>query len=172
MLEANEHFSTFPSVAIVTYYLFTVLNGKVMRKVGVEVVGLGALKLTGFLREKMQLNNLTFQSLYTVRTLKEVLIFIFVLWNIYSVVEIYSTMSIRSSVLRQHILEDSTGPSITYEMQSTYHIYFWLSQIGLDFGIQNIWHFYKLNSLYSKRYNVLVISFFLSPTICSLKTAL
>ena len=79
MLEANEHFSTFPSVAIVTYYLFTVLNGKVMRKVGVEVVGLGALKLTGFLREKMQLNNLTFQSLYTVRTLKEVLIFIFVL---------------------------------------------------------------------------------------------
>lgn len=47
-----------------------------MRKVGVEVLGLGALKLTGFLREKMQLNNLTFQSLYTVRTLKEVLIFI------------------------------------------------------------------------------------------------
>lgn len=90
-----------------------------MRKVGVEVVGLGALKLTGFLREKMQLNNLTFQSLYTVRTLKEVLIFIFVLWNIYSV-EIYSMMSIRSSVLPQHILEDSTGPSITYEMQSTY----------------------------------------------------
>ncbi|KAL5190648.1 Actin-related protein 8 [Glycine soja] len=48
-----------------------ILNGKVMRKVGVEVVGLGALKLTGFLREKMQLNNLSFQSLYTVRTLKE-----------------------------------------------------------------------------------------------------
>jgi actin-related protein 8 len=53
---------------------FTVLNGKVMRKVGVEVVGLGALKLTGFLREKMQQNNLYFESLYTVRTLKEVLL--------------------------------------------------------------------------------------------------
>lgn len=49
-----------------------------MRKVGVEVLGLGALKLTGFLREKMQLNNLNFESLYTVRTLKEVLIFPFV----------------------------------------------------------------------------------------------
>ncbi|CAJ1958531.1 unnamed protein product [Sphenostylis stenocarpa] len=53
-----------------------ILNGKVMRKVGVEVVGLGALKLTGFLREKMQLNNLSFQSLYTVRTLKEKLCYV------------------------------------------------------------------------------------------------
>ena len=43
-----------------------------MRKVGVEVVGLGALKLTGFLRELMQQNNISFGSLYTVRTLKEV----------------------------------------------------------------------------------------------------
>jgi actin-related protein 8 len=43
-----------------------------MRKVGVEVVGLGALKLTGFLREQMQRNNIDFTSLYTVRTLKEV----------------------------------------------------------------------------------------------------
>jgi hypothetical protein len=58
---------------------FTVLNGKVMRKVGVEVVGLGALKLTGFLREKMQQNNLYFESLYTVRTLKEVLLLSLVL---------------------------------------------------------------------------------------------
>jgi actin-related protein 8 len=48
-----------------------------MRKVGVEVVGLGALKVTGFLKEKMQRNNLNFQSLYTVRALKEVLIFSF-----------------------------------------------------------------------------------------------
>lgn len=43
-----------------------------MRKVGVEVVGVGALKLTGFLRELMQQNNINFESLYTVRTLKEV----------------------------------------------------------------------------------------------------
>ena len=43
-----------------------------MRKVGVEVVGLGALKLTGFLKELMQQNNISFESLYTVRTLKEV----------------------------------------------------------------------------------------------------
>ncbi|WVZ23411.1 hypothetical protein V8G54_001955 [Vigna mungo] len=48
-----------------------ILNGKVMRKVGVEVVGLGALKLTGFLRKQMQENNISFESLYTVRTLKE-----------------------------------------------------------------------------------------------------
>ncbi|XP_027329394.1 actin-related protein 8 isoform X2 [Abrus precatorius] len=53
-----------------------ILNGKVMRKVGVEVMGLGALKLTGFLREKMQLNNLSFQSFYTVRTLKEKLCYV------------------------------------------------------------------------------------------------
>lgn len=43
-----------------------------MRQVGVEVIGFGALKLTGFLKEKMQENNISFQSLYTVRTLKEV----------------------------------------------------------------------------------------------------
>ncbi|RYQ81297.1 hypothetical protein Ahy_Scaffold1g107262 [Arachis hypogaea] len=42
-----------------------------MQKVGVEVVGLGALKLTGFLREQMQQNNMSFESMYTVRTLKE-----------------------------------------------------------------------------------------------------
>jgi len=60
---------------------FTVLNGKVMRKVGVEVVGIGALKLTGFLREKMQQNNLYFESLYTVRTLKEVFLLSFLFQN-------------------------------------------------------------------------------------------
>ena len=53
---------------------FSVLHGKVMRKVGVEVVGVGALKLTGFLKELMQLNNINFGSLYTVRTLKEVVL--------------------------------------------------------------------------------------------------
>ncbi|KAL2334180.1 hypothetical protein Fmac_015393 [Flemingia macrophylla] len=53
-----------------------ILNGKVMRKVGVEVVGLGALKLTGFLREQMQQNNISFESLYTVRTLKEKLCYV------------------------------------------------------------------------------------------------
>lgn len=43
-----------------------------MHKVGVEVVGMGALKLTGYLRDRMQQNNIHFDSLYTVRTLKEV----------------------------------------------------------------------------------------------------
>lgn len=43
-----------------------------MHRVGVEVVSMGALKLTGFLREKMQQKNIDFKSLYTVRTLKEV----------------------------------------------------------------------------------------------------
>lgn len=50
----------------------TVLHGKVMHEVGVEVVGIGALKLTGFLRDQMQQNNINFDSIYTVRTLKEV----------------------------------------------------------------------------------------------------
>lgn len=45
-----------------------------------EVVGLGALKLTGFLRELMQRNNISFASLYTVRTLKEV--FLTALWMV------------------------------------------------------------------------------------------
>ncbi|XP_059666594.1 actin-related protein 8 isoform X2 [Cornus florida] len=53
-----------------------ILHGKVMRKVGVEVVGMGALKLTGFLRELMQQRNINFGSLYTVRTLKENLCYV------------------------------------------------------------------------------------------------
>ncbi|KAL0550180.1 hypothetical protein IC582_014683 [Cucumis melo] len=53
-----------------------ILHGKVMRKVGVEVVGLGALKLTGYLRELMQQNNIHFESMYTVRTLKENLCYV------------------------------------------------------------------------------------------------
>ncbi|GLT26437.1 hypothetical protein SLA2020_015010 [Shorea laevis] len=53
-----------------------ILHGKVMRKVGVEVMGLGALKLTGFLRQLMQQNNIKFESLYTVRTLKENLCYV------------------------------------------------------------------------------------------------
>ncbi|KAE8702752.1 Actin-related protein 8 [Hibiscus syriacus] len=53
-----------------------ILNGKVMHKVGFEVIGLGALKLTGYLRELLQQNNVNFESLYTVRTLKENLCYV------------------------------------------------------------------------------------------------
>ncbi|CAK7323890.1 unnamed protein product [Dovyalis caffra] len=53
-----------------------ILHGKVMRMVGVEVMGMGALKVTGFLREQMQQNNISFGSLYTVRTLKERLCYV------------------------------------------------------------------------------------------------
>lgn len=53
-----------------------VLNGRVMHGVGVEILGMGALKLTGFLREKMQQRNMIFDSLYTVRTLKENLCYV------------------------------------------------------------------------------------------------
>ncbi|CAH1438120.1 unnamed protein product [Lactuca virosa] len=45
-------------------------------KVGVESMGVGALKLTGYLREQMQQRNLNFSSLYTVRTLKEKLCYV------------------------------------------------------------------------------------------------
>ncbi|KAA8527127.1 hypothetical protein F0562_008644 [Nyssa sinensis] len=47
-----------------------------MRKVGVEVVGMGALKLTGFLRDLMRQKNINFESLYTVRLLKENLCYV------------------------------------------------------------------------------------------------
>ncbi|XP_042001776.1 actin-related protein 8-like [Salvia splendens] len=53
-----------------------ILHGKVMYNVGVEVVGMGALKLTGYLRDRMQQNNIQFDSLYTVRTLKENLCYV------------------------------------------------------------------------------------------------
>ncbi|XAR67305.1 hypothetical protein NMG60_11002012 [Bertholletia excelsa] len=53
-----------------------ILHGKVTRKVGVELVGIGALKLTGFLRELMQQKNIQFESLYTVRSLKENLCYV------------------------------------------------------------------------------------------------
>ncbi|KAL5729695.1 Actin-like protein arp8 [Ranunculus cassubicifolius] len=53
-----------------------ILRGKVMREVGVEVLGLGAVKLTGFLRELMQEKNIHFESLYTVRALKENLCYV------------------------------------------------------------------------------------------------
>ncbi|KAL9235260.1 hypothetical protein vseg_010035 [Gypsophila vaccaria] len=53
-----------------------ILHGKVMRKVGVEVVGMGGLKLTGFLREQLQQQNIHFESLYTVRELKENLCYV------------------------------------------------------------------------------------------------
>ncbi|KAI0492411.1 hypothetical protein KFK09_026682 [Dendrobium nobile] len=52
------------------------LRGKVMREVGVEIVGQGALKVTGFLRELMQQRGIAFESLYTVRTLKEKLCYV------------------------------------------------------------------------------------------------
>ncbi|CAN1857718.1 Actin-related protein 8 [Linum perenne] len=48
-----------------------ILNGKVMHSIGVEVIGIGALKVTGFLKEQMQQNNINCESLYTIRTLKE-----------------------------------------------------------------------------------------------------
>ncbi|KAF5201254.1 Actin-related protein [Thalictrum thalictroides] len=53
-----------------------ILRGKVMREVGVEVMGQGAVKLTGYLRELMQQKNMNFGSLYTVRTLKENLCYV------------------------------------------------------------------------------------------------
>jgi hypothetical protein len=46
----------------------TVYRGKVMRKISVEIVGIGALKLTGFLKELMQKRSMTYESLYTVWT--------------------------------------------------------------------------------------------------------
>jgi actin-related protein 8 len=52
--------------------LATVFQGRVMHEIGIETVGQGALKLTGFLKELMQRRNIPFESLYTVRTIKEV----------------------------------------------------------------------------------------------------
>lgn len=69
-----------------------------MRKVGVEVVGLGALKLTGFLKELMQQNNISFESLYTVRTLKEVQVLL-VSWVQNIVVEYLSSFFLTVVIL-------------------------------------------------------------------------
>ncbi|KAJ4773263.1 Actin family protein [Rhynchospora pubera] len=53
-----------------------VYRGKVMHEIGVEIVGIGALKLTGFLKELMQRRSMTYESLYTVRTIKEKLCYV------------------------------------------------------------------------------------------------
>ncbi|KAJ6301419.1 hypothetical protein OIU77_015675 [Salix suchowensis] len=53
-----------------------VLHGKVMRTMGVEVVDVGGLKLTEFLREQMQQSNMNLRSLFTVRILKEKLCYV------------------------------------------------------------------------------------------------
>ncbi|XP_076890872.1 actin-related protein 8-like [Bidens hawaiensis] len=56
--------------------ILPILHGKIKHQVGVEVMGVGALKLTGYLREQMHQRNLNFSSLYTVRTLKENLCYV------------------------------------------------------------------------------------------------
>ncbi|GAB2230351.1 hypothetical protein Droror1_Dr00014614 [Drosera rotundifolia] len=53
-----------------------ILHGEVLSKVGVESVGMGALKLTEFLRQQLQQKNIHFDSLYTVRELKEKLCYV------------------------------------------------------------------------------------------------
>ncbi|CAM8948666.1 unnamed protein product [Rhodiola kirilowii] len=53
-----------------------ILRGKVMRNVGVRVTEMGGLKLTGYLKELMQQNNINCDSIYTVRTLKENLCYV------------------------------------------------------------------------------------------------
>lgn len=53
-----------------------ILHGKVMHQVGIEVVGVAALKLTGYLRDRMEQKNIHVGSLYTVRTLKENLCYV------------------------------------------------------------------------------------------------
>ncbi|RCV15089.1 hypothetical protein SETIT_3G030600v2 [Setaria italica] len=53
-----------------------IFEGRVMYEIGVETVGQGALKLTGFLKELMHQRNISCESLYTVRTIKEKLCYV------------------------------------------------------------------------------------------------
>ncbi|KAL6844398.1 hypothetical protein ACP4OV_026071 [Aristida adscensionis] len=53
-----------------------IFQGQVMYEIGVESVGQGALKLTGFLKELMQRRNISCESLYTVRAIKEKLCYV------------------------------------------------------------------------------------------------
>ncbi|XP_042446787.1 actin-related protein 8-like isoform X2 [Zingiber officinale] len=53
-----------------------IFEGIVRHDIGIEIVGQGALKLTAFLRELMQQRNINFESLYTVRTIKEKLCYV------------------------------------------------------------------------------------------------
>ena len=50
----------------------TVVDGQVYRGVAVEVLGLGAMRITGHLSELMEAAGMNFTSMFTVRTLKEV----------------------------------------------------------------------------------------------------
>ncbi|KAL5214193.1 hypothetical protein ABZP36_003345 [Zizania latifolia] len=59
-----------------TTSIVPIFQGRVMHEIGVETVGQGALKLTGFLKELMQGRNIHFESLYTVRTIKEKLCYV------------------------------------------------------------------------------------------------
>jgi actin-related protein 8 len=49
-----------------------VLHGVVMRSLGLEIMGQGAMTLTVHLSELMHQSGLRFASMYTARTLKEV----------------------------------------------------------------------------------------------------
>ena len=51
---------------------YTVVNGQVYRPVPVEVLGLGAMRITGHLSELMEAAGMHYTSMFTVRTLKEV----------------------------------------------------------------------------------------------------
>ncbi|CAN6450552.1 unnamed protein product [Victoria cruziana] len=48
-----------------------ILQGRVMREIGVEIIGQGALRLTSFLSEQIRQRGIHCGSMYTVRTLKE-----------------------------------------------------------------------------------------------------
>lgn len=70
LFDDNAYYSKFVYQQKVQFV--SVLRGKVMHEVGTEVLGFGAVRLTGFLKELLQQRNINFQSLYTVRAIKEV----------------------------------------------------------------------------------------------------
>ncbi|XP_031478852.1 actin-related protein 8 isoform X2 [Nymphaea colorata] len=53
-----------------------ILHGRVMREIGIEVIGQGALRLTSFLAEQIRQRGIACGSMYTVRTLKENLCYV------------------------------------------------------------------------------------------------
>ncbi|KAL2628807.1 hypothetical protein R1flu_013493 [Riccia fluitans] len=76
LFAANRTSGIVVNIGFNVTYVVPILHGKVMRSIGVELVGQGALHLSVHLNELMEQNMRPAASMYTVRTLKEKLCYV------------------------------------------------------------------------------------------------
>ncbi|KAL3686859.1 hypothetical protein R1sor_013168 [Riccia sorocarpa] len=76
LFAANRTSGIVVNIGFNVTYVVPILHGKVMRSIGVELVGQGALHLSVHLNELMEQNIRPAASMYTVRTLKEKLCYV------------------------------------------------------------------------------------------------